>query len=172
MKTVVANWKMQLGVRESVALARGVLRGMRGMKTVPHVVLAPSFSALADVGKVLGKSRVHMAAQDVHESETGAYTGSVSVRQLKELGVYAVILGHSERRQFAHETDDQVKAKVLRAVEHGLEPIMCVGEPVGIKDAGETQGFIHEQIRSVFEKSTLPRHTHIMIAYEPIWAIG
>jgi triosephosphate isomerase (TIM) len=172
MKTIIANWKMQLGVRESIALARGVLRGLRGMKEVPNVFLAPSFTAMTDVGKVLGRSRVRMAAQDMNAHDAGAYTGDVSAKQIKEVGAHAVILGHSERRLHVAEVDSQVRAKVEQAVKHGLEPIVCIGEPISVRESGEAVGYIHNQIQSIFEKTDIPKRSSIMIAYEPLWAIG
>lgn len=171
MKTVVANWKMQLGVRESVALARGVLRGLRGMQDVPNIVLAPTFPALADVAKVLGRSRIQVAGQDMHAEEVGAHTGSVSVRVLKEVGARAVILGHSERRQQG-ETDEQVHRKVLLAMQQGLDVIVAVGEPVGVRTAGEASGYVHEQLQTIFARVEPRKRQRIAVAYEPLWAIG
>ncbi|PIR48049.1 triose-phosphate isomerase [Candidatus Uhrbacteria bacterium CG10_big_fil_rev_8_21_14_0_10_50_16] len=171
MKTIIANWKMELGVRESVALARGVLRGLRGMQDIPNILVAPTFPALFEVSKVLGRSRVQMAAQNMHTEEVGAYTGSVSVRVLKEVGAQAVILGHSECRRQG-ETDADVREKVALALQHGLDVIVAVGEPMATREAGETAGYIHDQISTIFMGiHPTKRHT-IYVAYEPLWAIG
>ncbi|HBU27707.1 TPA: triose-phosphate isomerase [Candidatus Uhrbacteria bacterium] len=171
MKTIIANWKMELGVRESVALARGVLRGLRGMQDVPNILVAPTFPALFEVSKVLGRSRVQLAAQTVHTEEQGAYTGSVSAKVLKEVGVQAVILGHSETRAMG-ETDEDVHQKVDLALRHGLHVIVAVGESMATREAGETEGFIHDQIKTIFTGiHPTKRHT-IYVAYEPLWAIG
>ncbi len=172
MKTIVANWKMQLGVRESIALARGVLRGLRGMKEVPHVFLTPSFTALTDVGKVLGRSRVQLAGQDMNANDSGAYTGDVSAKQLKEVGARAVILGHSERRLHVGETDAKVMKKVEQASKNGLEPIVCIGEPIAVRESGDATGYIHNQLKEIFEKADIPKRSRLMVAYEPLWAIG
>lgn len=172
MKILVANWKMELGVRESVALARGVLRGLRGLKEVPHVYVAPSHPALTDVAKVLGRSRVVMAAQDVSGEPQGAYTGFVSAKQIKEVGAGAVIIGHSERRIFAGETDADVARKFVQASEHHLDPIVCVGEPSTVHEASETLGYVHDQLDAILALSDISKRQRLMIAYEPIWAIG
>ncbi|OGL83035.1 triose-phosphate isomerase [Candidatus Uhrbacteria bacterium RIFCSPLOWO2_01_FULL_53_9] len=172
MKTLVANWKMELGVRESVALARGVLRGLRGVKEVPNVYVAPSHTALTDVAKVLGRSRVMLAAQDMHREAQGAYTGFVSAKQLKEVGAQAVILGHSERRAYAGETDADIGCKLALACEHHLDPIICVGEPSAVREAGEAAGYVSEQLQTILAAADMPKRQRLMIAYEPLWAIG
>lgn len=171
MKTVIANWKMNLGVRESVALSRGVLRGLRGMQDVPGIILAPTFPALLEVSKVLGRSRVRMAAQDMFSEEVGSFTGEVSPKVLKEVGAAAVILGHSERRQRG-ETDEQVHTKVELALQHGLDVIVAVGEPMAIREAGEVEGYVREQIKTIFTGVKPGKRHTIYVAYEPLWAIG
>ncbi len=172
MKILVANWKMELGVRESVALARGVVRGLRGLKEVPHVYLAPSHPALTDVAKVLGRSRVLLAAQDVHGEVQGAYTGFVSAKQIKEVGAGAVIIGHSERRMFAGETDADVARKFAQAVEHHLDPIVCVGEPAAVRENGEALAYVHDQLDAILASADVSKRRRLIVAYEPIWAIG
>ena len=171
MKTIIANWKMYLGVRESVALSRGVLRGLRGMKTIPEVILAPSYPALGEVSKILSRSRVRLSAQNMSHQDHGAYTGDVSSRMLKELGVNAVILGHSERRAKG-QVDSDVHLKLVRAVAEGIDPIVCVGEPSATHEAGETEGYVHEQISTIFEGVETNKRSTIYVAYEPLWAIG
>ena len=172
MKIVVANWKMYLGVRESVALARGVLRGLRGMSEVPTVLLAPSFTALTDLGKALGRSRVKMAAQNMNANENGAYTGDVSARSIKEVGASSVILGHSELREHYFESDEVVADKVQLALDSRLDVIVCVGEPAAVRTAGETIPHVQGQIKTVFDGIRVEKRHKVMIAYEPIWAIG
>ncbi len=172
MKTIVANWKMNLGVRESAALAKGVLRVLRGLPTVPEVVLAPTFPALSSVGKILARSRVRLAAQTMHAQEVGAFTGDVSVKVLKELGVQAVIIGHAEQRRDHGETDHGVHRKVVAALAHGLDPIVCVGEPLAVHDAGESNGYVHDQLHVIFKDMRVDRRHRLFVAYEPLWAIG
>lgn len=172
MKTVIANWKMNLGVRESVSLARGVLRGLRGMKAIPNVELAPSYPALADVSKVVGRSRVRLAAQGVSPQDKGSYTGQVSARVLKEVGVNSVIVGHSEERQYRHVTDSEVRASIEKALSHNMDIVLCVGDPSSVSVAGETQGYVYDQVRDALEGIRIPKRLHVSVAYEPIWAIG
>ncbi len=135
MKTLVANWKMELGVRESVALARGVLRGLRGVKEVPNVYVAPSHTALTDVAKVLGRSRVMLAAQDMHRETQGAYTGFVSAKQLKEVGAQAVILAakvHALLQGRFNVALDDVDAVAHPAMRHRIL-LNFEGEAEGMK---------------------------------------
>lgn len=172
MNTVVANWKMNLGVRESVALAKGVRRFLRGLPSVPSVVLAPTFPALVEVKKALGRSAIGLAAQTMHAEERGAFTGDVSVQVLKEVGVRAVILGHSEQRRDGGETDVGVHKKVVAALAHGLDPIVCVGEPIAVREAGEQDGYVHDQLHTIFKGITVGKRHRIHVAYEPLWAIG
>ena len=172
MKTVIANWKMNLGVRESVALARGVLRGLRGMKTIPHVELAPCHPALVDVSKVIGRSRVRLCAQSVSWFKPANGTGQVSARVLKEVGVQTVIVGHSEERIFSHVTDFDVRASIERAIENSIDIVLCVGDPVTVFRAGEAHGYVYDQIREALEGLTIPKRINVSVAYEPIWAIG
>ena len=172
MKTIIANWKMNLGVRESSALARGVMRGLRGKKVAPEVILAPSFTALADVSKIVSKSRVQVASQNMHSEETGAFTGEVSSKHLKELGVDCVILGHSERRQYFNESDYEVNKKVVRALAAGIDPVICVGESAKSREAGDSEGFVSEQLDVALKDIEVGKRHKIYIAYEPIWAIG
>ncbi len=172
MKIVVANWKMNLGVRESAALAKGVLRVLRGLPAVPEVILAPTFPALPSVGKILSRSRVRLAAQTMHAQEVGAFTGDVSVKVLKEVGVQVVIIGHSEQRRDHGETDHGVHIKVVAALAHGLDAIVCVGEPLAVHDAGESNGYVHDQLQTILKGVEVGRRHRLFVAYEPLWAIG
>lgn len=172
MKTIIANWKMNLGVRESAALAKGVLRLLRDMPSVPEVILAPTFPALPSVAKIVARSRVRLAAQTMHAEEHGAFTGGVSVRVLKEIGVHAVILGHSEQRRDHGETDHDVHKKVMAALAHGMDPIICVGEPMAAREAGEQDGYVHDQLQTIFKGVVTGKRHRILVAYEPLWAIG
>lgn len=171
MKTLIANWKMQLGVRESVSLARAVVRGLRGMDEVPHVYVAPSSVALADVGKVLGRSRVQLAAQHTHHERVGAFTGGVAAKTLKEVGAKAVLVGHSERRALG-ETPEQLHGQAQQALEAGLDLVVCVGESASQQEAGETLQVVETQLDQVLKGLSIATSRQLMIAYEPIWAIG
>lgn len=172
MKTVIGNWKMNVGTRESVALARGVLLALRGKRTLPEVVVCPSSVALSEVRKVVTRSHVGLGAQNMFWEAQGSYTGEISSRQLTELGVSHVILGHSERRQILGETDEMVHEKFLHALESGFTPIVCVGETKEERDRGEQTEVVERQIRAVFTKATWKNKQTVFVAYEPIWAIG
>ncbi len=174
MKTIIANWKMNLSVRESVALTRGVLRSIRGKDKLPEVVLCASYTALADLRKILTRSRVELGTQDMFWEEGGAFTGEVSARQLKELGCSHVILGHSERRRILNETDQMVNQKIKAALSNKIIPIVCVGEPADVRKKGEdaAEKHVQDQLAAVLEGVTFPKNQRFYIAYEPIWAIS
>ncbi|MFH1142871.1 MAG: triose-phosphate isomerase [Candidatus Uhrbacteria bacterium] len=174
MKAIVANWKMNLSVRESVALTRGILRGIRGQAILPEIVLCPSFVALSEMRKILARSRVRLGAQDVFWQDSGAFTGEVSVRQLKELNCSHVILGHSERRREFNETDQMVNKKVLAVLQAKMIPIVCVGESAQIRKKGQAAAVkaVQDQLAAVLEEARFSKTQPFFIAYEPIWAIS
>lgn len=172
MKTIIGNWKMNLGVRESVALARASLLLLRGKKVAPHLVICPSTIALSEVRKVVARSGCGLGAQNVSSEEQGAFTGETSARMLFEVGATHVIIGHSERRHVFGETDEMVNAKLLKALEHNLIPIVCVGETKEERDAGHVKKVILHQLATAF-KNVRPKFSETLyVAYEPVWAIG
>jgi triosephosphate isomerase len=170
MKTIIANWKMQVGVRESVALARASLLTLRGRKVIPELVLCPPFVALSEVRKVVARSSAAMGAQNVFWEPSGSYTGEISSRMLLELGVSHVIIGHSERRLELGETDEMVNKKVHQALDEQLIPIVCVGESKAARDAGEARAAVEQQLTTALRGVRL--HQKLCVAYEPVWAIG
>lgn len=172
MKTVVGNWKMEVGTRESIALARGALLTLRGKRVLPELIVCPPFVALGEVRKVVARSHVSLGAQDLFFEESGAYTGEISPRMLEEHGVSHVIVGHSERRAIFGESDEMVNKKALTALGHGLVPIICVGESKEQREAGEAMAVVEAQVRAVLNDVHLRSKDELMIAYEPIWAIG
>jgi triosephosphate isomerase len=167
---VAGNWKMNNDIAQSLALAdavRGALAGISGVE----VVLCPPFVALAAVaGRVKG-TPILIGAQNMHWQEKGAFTGEVSAPMLSGLARY-VVIGHSERRRYFGETDDSVNKKVSAALKHGLRAIVCVGENLQQYDAGQTAAIVSGQVRAGLRGSTAADAAHIVIAYEPIWAIG
>ncbi len=172
MKTIVGNWKMKVGTRESVALARGTILALRGKKVLPDIVICPPYVALSEVRKVVVRSKVSLGAQNMFWEEQGSYTGEISSRMLLELGVSHVILGHSERREILGETDEMVNDKLRRAVHDGLTAILCVGENAQERKAGEARDRVAFQVQSALSGLKLKRTQKLFIAYEPIWAIG
>lgn len=163
---------MNLGVRESVALARGVIYAIRGKKFVPDIVICPSYTALSEVRKVIARSSMMLGAQNMSSEDKGTYTGEISARQLQELSVSHVLVGHSERRAQHNETDEVVNAKTKKALEKGFVPVVCVGEGKEERDAGGEYGVIKEQLNKVFKGISLKREQKLFVAYEPLWAIG
>ena len=167
---LVANWKMHNTLAESITLA-DALRERLAQITNAEVVLCPPFIALAAVAARLKETRVAVGAQNMHWADKGAYTGEIAPAMLVGLARY-VILGHSERRQYFGESDETVNQKVRAALKHGLRPIVCVGESLAHYDAGETASVVSAQLRVALRELTADDARNIVIAYEPVWAIG
>lgn len=172
MKTIVGNWKMNVGVRESVALSRGTLLTLRGRKVAPEVVICPSAIALTEVRKVIARSSIGLGAQDVFWEDHGAFTGEMSGRMFTEIGVTHVIVGHSERRTIFGETDEMINKKVLHAFANQLMPILCVGETAAERAEGKERDRVREQLMRALSGVRLKTHDRLFVAYEPVWAIG
>ena len=166
-KIVAGNWKMN-GSSESVV---ELVKGLKSNDAV-DVVIAPAFVYLPVVSDVLKGSEIKLAAQTVSEFASGAYTGEVSLAMLKDFSVSHVILGHSERRSLFLETDAQVAKKVLATLEAGLTPILCVGETLEQREAGTTLDVCNAQVDAVLELVGVEMFDKVVIAYEPVWAIG
>ena len=166
---LAANWKMHKTVAETEAFCGELLPKLPGNGV--EVVVCPPFPALARAVEVCG-DRVAVAAQNVHEAESGAFTGEVSAPMLRELGVSGVVLGHSERREHFCESDEALARKLPVALDAGLEPILCVGENEAERDEGETGDVLTRQLEADLAELPADRLTEIVIAYEPIWAIG
>jgi triosephosphate isomerase (TIM) len=167
---IAANWKMNKTVAEAAEFIDALLP--RIAATQSDVVVCPPFTALTAVVERRYGTAVKVAAQNMHEEDSGAFTGEVSAPMLVELDVEAVVLGHSERRQYFNETDESLARKVPAALAAGLEPILCVGESEQARDAGETDAVLQRQLQADLagvEAVDVPR---VVIAYEPIWAIG
>ncbi|USN89201.1 MAG: triose-phosphate isomerase [Candidatus Nomurabacteria bacterium] len=167
---VAGNWKLNpVSLADAVALGQAVVKKVK--KTAEsYVAIAPSFPHLAEVGKKVAKSAVALAAQDVSIEPMGAFTGEVSILQLKDLGVTYVILGHSERRAMG-ETDESVRNKAKVVLKHKLTPIVCIGERER-DEQGNFFTFVESQLRALAEVLTPAEMKKVVIAYEPIWAIG
>ena len=168
----VGNWKMHKTVPEAVALARELSEKVSTIKNV-DIMIAPSFTVLRSAGEVFrGTAAVGLAAQDLHWENQGAYTGEVSPLQLVDVGCVAVLIGHSERRQYFHETDETVCRKIHAAIQHGLIPIVCLGETLEQRQTGQTGSVLESQIQKGFIGVANKAAESIVIAYEPVWAIG
>ncbi len=167
---IAGNWKMHKTVADAIQLAQQVREAAREVEKV-DVVLCPPFTALAALQDLLAGSNVGLGAQNMYWEEQGAFTGEVSPLMLQELCDY-VIIGHSERRQFFSETDQGVNNKIKAALAHNLIPIVCVGENLAQNEAGETAAFVGGQVKAAFEGLSASQAAGVIVAYEPIWAIG
>ena len=168
---IAGNWKMNKTVAEAVELVRDLKASLSGVQGV-EVAVAPPFTALYAVSKELKDSSICLAAQNLFWEEKGAYTGEVSPVMLKELGCHYVIIGHSERRQFFGETDGTVNRKIKAAMTHGLKPIFCVGETLNEREGGKTFSVLERQVEGGLENLSAKEIESLVIAYEPVWAIG
>jgi len=167
---IAANWKMHKTVAEAAKFVDALLPQIAA--TQHDVVICPSYLALSEVVERSRGSAVRVAAQNMHEADSGAFTGEISPVMLVEADVDAVILGHSERRQYFNETDEALARKVPAALEAGLEPILCVGESEEARDAGQTEGVLERQLQADLAAVDSGRLAEVVVAYEPIWAIG
>ncbi len=167
---IAGNWKMHKTVSESVALAKDLKDKLSGCGE--KLLVAPAFTALAAVSEVLKGSNILLGAQNMGPEEQGAHTGEVSVLMLEDLGVEAVILGHSERRHGYLESDELINKKMLLALKHGLQPILCVGETLEEREGGRLEDLIGTQLRKGLEGVDASALKKVTIAYEPVWAIG
>jgi triosephosphate isomerase len=167
---IAGNWKMNKNAAEAVELVRALRESTAGVEKV-EIVVCPPFVALTAVKEALTGSKIGLGAQNVYWAEKGAFTGEISPLMLKDLVTY-VIIGHSERRQFFGETDATVNKRVKAALAHGLLPIMCVGETLAQREAGETAAVVTTQVMNGLAGLTAEEVKAIVIAYEPVWAIG
>jgi triosephosphate isomerase (TIM) len=167
---IIGNWKMN-GSRDSVAsLSEELVTSLDGYNV--EVVVCPPTVLMADVARHIEGTAIRLGAQNICEFEDGAYTGEVSGHMLREFDCQYVIIGHSERRQMYHESDEQVANKLLAAQKSGLQPIVCIGETEAERDRGESKQVVHRQLATIIDKVGLPALISAVIAYEPVWAIG
>ncbi|WHE06535.1 triose-phosphate isomerase [Thermoanaerobacterium thermosaccharolyticum] len=167
---IAGNWKMHMTPSEAVNLVNELKPLVAD--TDVEVVVIPPFVDLVDVKKALDGSNIKLGAQNMHWEEKGAFTGEVSPLMLKEIGVEYVVIGHSERRQYFAETDETVNRKVKSALNHGLKPIVCVGETLSQREDGKAFDVVREQTKKALDGVLKTDVTNVVIAYEPIWAIG
>ncbi len=166
---LAGNWKMYKTQADSLEFLQGFMPELANTPGEREVVLCVPFTNLGVMAEKLRGTRVKLGAQNVHWEDEGAYTGEISAPMLKEIGVSYVVIGHSERRQYFGETDETVNQRILAAQKHGLTPILCVGESKQQRDAGETEAHIFRQLeKDLFGVD----QSNLVIAYEPIWAIG
>lgn len=175
-KIVAGNWKMNLSITAGVELTKQVVNSMADLKSHQQVIFCTPFTHLSAVHQSLvaqGKPNVRLGAQNCHPSPSGAFTGEISIDMLKEVGVQSVIIGHSERRQYFNEDHAFLKQKVDALVEAKQQILFCCGEPLAVREAGTENDYVLNQLKeSVFHLSADDLSNHVVIAYEPIWAIG
>ncbi len=172
---LIANWKMSLSVKQTLTLTKALLKGVSNLGKFLDfsLVLCPTFPALSAVGTLLKKpANIYLGAQDVFWKGHGPYTGEVSAEILNELGVKYVIVGHSERRQYLKETDDMIRHKVMAALQYNLTPVLCLGETYAQRQAGQRDAVLHQQLSRDLAGFSLTSQQNLVIAYEPVWAIG
>jgi triosephosphate isomerase len=167
---LAGNWKMNMTNAEATDFVRSIRRGLNNIKGVDRV-LCPPFTALVVVKDLLAATEIGLGAQNMHWEEKGAYTGEIAPAMVKELCQY-VILGHSERRAYFGETDEKVNRKIKTALGHGLSPIVCVGETEAEYDEGQTEEVVGGQVRRCLADLHAEQVAGLVVAYEPVWAIG
>jgi len=168
---IAGNWKLHGTRADAAALVEGIKAGVAGL-TGREVLVAPPFTVLESVARLLQGSAILLAGQDVYWEPKGAFTGEVSAAMLHDVGCTHVIIGHSERRQFFGETDETVARKVASAQAEGLTPIVCVGESLAEREANQTLAVVDRQLRTGLLGRDGDAIRRLVIAYEPVWAIG
>lgn len=170
-KLFIANWKMQLLPGEAIALAKEIVQKIGSGVPGTDIVIAPAYDVIYEVGKALKGTKIILGAQDSFWENKGAYTGEISPLNLKKLGCQYIIVGHSERREKLHETDEMVAKKLRAVLASSMTPVLCVGESLTQKRAGETEKVLTRELDSALFGLDL-KDRGLVVAYEPIWAIG
>ena len=168
---IAGNWKMNKTRPEAVTLAEELASAYTRHPAV-EVAVCPTSVCLDAVGTALAGSGIQLGAQNMHENESGAFTGEVSAAMLRSVGCRYVILGHSERRQYYGETDGAVNLKTLAAIRHGMIPVVCVGEHLKEREAGTAEDVVSKQLKGALDRVSLEDASGLVVAYEPVWAIG
>ena len=174
-KLIAGNWKMNKTAAEGVALARELKQQLGGCSCCcsgPQVLVCPPFTTAVAVAAELQGGCIQVGAQNIHWADNGAFTGELSGAMLKDLPAGWVIIGHSERRQYFGETDATVNQRAKAALKHGLNPIVCIGELLAEREANQTNAVLEKQVRGAFAGFTAAEMATVVIAYEPVWAIG
>ncbi|MBI5476547.1 MAG: triose-phosphate isomerase [Ignavibacteriales bacterium] len=171
-KVIAGNWKMNKDIHETANLIVELMDRMKDFKNQVDVIICPPYTSLVVAKSLIKDFPIKLGAQNMSQYDDGAYTGEISVTMLTAIGCQYVILGHSERRQYFKETDDLINSKVKKALSAGLTPIVCIGETLEEREAGVTDKIITTQIKGVLRELSSSEVEKIIIAYEPVWAIG
>ena len=169
---IAGNWKMHTDLAEATILVEGIKAALAEGEVSREVVVCPPFTGLSTVADLIEDTDVRLGAQNMYFEPKGAFTGEVSPLMLTDVGCHYVILGHSERREYFSESDALINQKIKAAFQYDLIPILCVGESLAQREANETQSFIDSQLTAGLEGLTAEQVSQMVIAYEPIWAIG
>lgn len=169
---VAGNWKMNMTTSEAVEFVASFKNLAESLSETVDIIICPPFVSLEKVSSILADSSIYSGAQNIHWEDSGAYTGEISAKMLKDIGVKYVIIGHSERRQYFGETDEVVESKVLTALKNNLMPIICIGETLEQREDGLVEKVINKQLTKAISSINIEQAKNITIAYEPIWAIG
>lgn len=175
MRTQIAaaNWKMNLTLSEAVSLAEILVQQTGNLSNQQQVLLAVPFPYMLEVKKITNANAyIQVAAQNLASTPNGAYTGEVSAEMLQSMGINYVLIGHSERREYFHESHDILRLKVDRALMHGIKPVFCCGEPLSVREANEQDAWVEKQLRDSLFHLSADQIQGFILAYEPIWAIG
>jgi triosephosphate isomerase (TIM) len=170
-KVIAGNWKMNMDLHQSQKLVSEIINGL-GKDKKANVIVCPPFTSLSEVGVLLKGTQIKLGAQNLYCEENGAFTGEVSADMLKSVGCEFVILGHSERRVIFDESNDLINKKIKTALAKGLKPIFCIGELLDQREKGETMQVVSRQVEKGLEGIAAEQMKNIVIAYEPVWAIG
>ena len=170
-KVIAGNWKMNKDINESQELISGIISGL-GNDDKCDVIVCPPFTSLHEVHSLIKNIRVKLGAQNMYFEDDGAYTGEISASMLKSVGCEFVILGHSERRTIFGETDEMINKKIHKAIECGLKVIFCIGESLAQREEGITNDIVRDQVVKGLRNISSDNLKSIIIAYEPVWAIG
>lgn len=170
-KIIAGNWKMNMNLHQSQKLVSEIINGL-GKNEKAEVIVCPPFTSLSEVSNLLKGTQIKLGAQNMYYEESGAYTGEISADMLKSVGCEYVILGHSERRVIFNEPDELINKKILATLSNGLKPIFCVGELLEQRKSGNTMQIVSRQVEKGLEGITPEQMKNIIIAYEPVWAIG
>ena len=171
-KLIAGNWKMNKEIHETATLIAELRERMKDFRNEVDVVICPPFTSLVIAKALIKDSPIKLGAQNMSQYDDGAYTGEISAKMLSAAGCEYVILGHSERRQYFNETDELINTKIKKALNTRLTPIVCIGETLEERDAGITDKIITTQIKGVLHELTEVEVGKLLIAYEPVWAIG
>ncbi len=171
-KLIAGNWKMNKTVEETAALIGQLKSALKNLPPSVTVVLCPPFTSLTTASGAITGTVMKLGAQNVSQNDDGAFTGEISARMLVSAGCEYVILGHSERRQYFGESDKLVNMKVRKGLDSGLRPIICVGETLSERESGTTEAVVADQVKGVLAGLISGEMEKVIIAYEPVWAIG